>query len=344
MTETRREQPSQVSPEAQLSQLISGFRISQAIRVAAELGIADLLANGPRSSSELAQATGSHPRALYRLLRALASVGIFTEVEPERFGLTPMAEALQADAPASQRGMALSVAGDARWRAWGQLDYSVRTGESAFQHVHGMGVWDYLKQHPADNAAFNASMTSGSALQAAAIVAAYDFSEFGTLMDVAGGHGLLLTTILFANPTLRGILAEQPHVVDSARPIVEQSGVADRCAVVEVDFFASVPSGADAYILKWIVHDWDDERALTILKNCREAMGPNGTLLLAEAVIPLGDTPSPRKFGDLGMLVAEGGQERTEQEFRTLFETAGFKLTRIVPTRSPLSLIEGKPM
>src|SRR4051812_18720497 len=183
-----------------------------------------------------------------------------------------------------------------------------------------MGVWDYLEQHPADNAAFNASMTSGTALQAAAIVAAYDFSGFGTLMDIAGGHGLLLTTILTANPTLRGILAEQPHVVASARPIIEQSAVADRCAVVEVDFFASVPSGADAYILKWIIHDWDDERALTILKNCREAMGQDGTLLLAEAVIPPGDTPSLGKLADLQMMVVLGGQERTEQEFRALFE------------------------
>jgi len=159
-------------------------------------------------------------------------------------------------------------------------------------------VWDYRKQHPTANAIFNAVMTSGSALQADAITAAYDFSGFGTLMDVAGGHGLLLTTILSDNPTLRGILAEQPHVVTSARPIVEQSGVADRCTVVEVDFFASVPSGADAYILKWIIHDWHDARALDILKNCREAMGPNGTLLLAEFVIPTGDTPSPGKFMD----------------------------------------------
>ena len=343
MPETHGGQPSPVSPQAQLSQLIVGYRISQAIGVAAELGIADLLANGPRSSTELARATGSQPRALYRLLRALASVGIFTELEPERFGLTPMAEALQADAPASQRGQARQQAGDANWRAWGQLGYSVRTGETAFQHVHGMDVWEYRKQHPAANAIFNSAMTSGSALPAAAIAAAYDFSGFGTLMDVAGGHGLLLTTILSANPTLRGILAEQPHVVASARPIVEQSGVADRCTVVEVDFFASVPSGAEAYILKWIIHDWDDERALTILKNCRAAMGPNGTLLLAEAVIPPGDTPSPGKIEDLQMMVGAGGQERTETEYRALFEAAGFGLTRIVPTRSPLSVIEGKP-
>ena len=344
MTATHGEQPSQVSPQAQLSQLINGYRISQAIGVAAELGIADLLANGPRSSSELAQVTGSQPRTLYRLLRALASVGIFTEVEPERFGLTPMAEALQTDAPGSQRVTARYTVSDVNWPAWGQLGYSIRTGETAFQHVHGLDVWDYRKQHPTANAIFNAMMTSGSALQAAAITAAYDFSGFGTLMDVAGGHGLLLTTILSANPTLRGILAEQPHVVASARPIIEQSGVADRCTVVEVDFFASVPSGADAYILKWIIHDWDDERALAILKNCREAMGPNGTLLLAEVVIPPGDTPSPGKFGDLQMMLIPGGQERTEAEYRALFEAAGFRLTRIVPTRSPLSVIEGKPV
>jgi len=338
------EQSIPVSPQARLSQFLSGFRISQAIGVAAELGIADLLSDGPRSSGELAQATGSHPRALFRLLRALASVGIFTEVEPERFGLTPMAEALQADAPGSQRDTARYTASDTNWPAWGQLGYSIRTGETAFKHVHGLDVWDYRKQHPTANAIFNAVMTSGSALQADAITAAYDFSGFGTLMDVAGGHGLLLTTILSANPTLRGILAEQPHVVASAGPIMEQSEVADRCTVVAVDFFASVPSGADAYILKWIIHDWDDDRALAILTNCREAMGPNGTLLLAEAVIPPGDTPSPGKFMDLQMMVIPGGQERTEAEYRALFEAAGFRLTRIVPTRSPLSVIEGKPI
>jgi hypothetical protein len=338
------EQSSSVSPEAQLSQLIYGYRISQTIGVAAELGIADFLANGPKSSTELAQATGSQPRALYRLLRALASVGVFTEVEPERFGLTPMAEALQTDAPGSQRGMARHSASDSNWRAWGQCGHSVRSGQSAFEHVHGMEVWDYREQHPEANAIFNAAMTSGSALQADAIAAAYDFSGFGTLMDVAGGHGLLLTTILSANPTLRGILAEQPHVIASARPIVEQSGVADRCTVVEVDFFDSVPSSADAYIMKFIIHDWDDARALTILKNCRAAMGPNGTLLLAEFVIPLGDTPSPGKFMDVNMMVGTGGEERTEAEFHALFEAAGFRLTRIVPTRSPLSVIEGKPI
>jgi hypothetical protein len=281
---------------------------------------------------------------LYRLLRALASVGIFTEVEPEQFGLTPMAEALRADAPASQRGMARLLAGEANWRTWGQLGHSVQTGQSAFQHVHGLDVWEYREQHPEANAVFNAAMTSGSALQAAAIVDAYDFSGFGTLMDVAGGHGLLLTTILAANPTLRGILAEQPHVVATARSILEESAVADRCTVVEVDFFASVPSGADAYVLKWIIHDWDDERALAILRNCRRAMSMDGTLLLAEAVIPPGDTPSPGKLADLQMMVAAGGQERTEAEFRALFEAAGFMLTRIVPTRSPLSVIEGKPV
>jgi hypothetical protein len=334
----------EVSSSESLRRMIGGFQVSQAIGVAAELGIADLLANGPRSSSELAQATGSHPRALYRLLRALAGVGIFTEVEPEQFGLTPMAEALQSDAPASQRGLARLAASDANWRAWGQFGYSVRTGETAFQQVHGMDVWGYRERHPEANAIFNAAMTSNSALPAAAIAAMYDFSGFGTLMDVAGGHGLLLTTILSANSLLRGILAEQPHVVASARPIVEQSGVADRCTVVDVDFFASVPSGADAYILKSIIHDWGNERALAILKNCRAAMGQDGTLLLAEAVIPPGDTPSPGKFVDLQMMVAEGGQERTETEYRALFEAAGFRLTRIVPTRSPFSVIEGKPI
>ncbi|HEX2173793.1 MAG TPA: methyltransferase, partial [Dehalococcoidia bacterium] len=243
MADLHVEQPSQAPPRLRLQQLMSGYRITQAIGVAAELGIADLLSDGPKSSGELAEATGTHPRALYRVLRALASVGIFTEVEPDRFALTPMAEALRADAPASLLNAALFASGDANWRAWGQLLHSVRTGQTAFEHVHGMDVWEYRARHPEANTVFNAAMTSYSAQVADAIAGAYDFTGLGTLVDVGGGHGLLLATILSANPALRGILFDQPHVVATAAPILERSGMADRCRVVGGDFFDSVPSG-----------------------------------------------------------------------------------------------------
>ena len=343
MANTYLEQLSQAPPGVQVQQLISGYLLSQAIGVAADLGIADLLADGPKSSGELAEATGSHPRALYRLLRALAGVGIFTEVAPQTFGLTPMGETLRSDAPASLRARALHSCGDVQWRTWGQLGHSVRTGETAFKHVHGMENWQYQAQHPEANAMFNAFMTGASAQVAGAVVAAYDFSRFGTLVDVGGGLGQLLTTILAATTSLRGVLFDQPHVVADARSIPAGAGVADRCEIVGGSFFDSVPSGGDAYLLRSIIHDWDDDRSIAILSNCRRAMGPHGTLLLVEVVIPPGDTPSMGKLLDLEMLAVPGGQERTEEEYRALFEAAGFTLTQVVPTRAGASVIEGVP-
>jgi hypothetical protein len=270
-------------------------------------------------------------------------MGIFTEVEPERFGLTPMAKLLQSDAPASLRASVLFSCGDVHWRTWGQLGHSVRTGGTAFKHVHGMENWQYRSEHPDANATFNAFMISASAQVAGAVASAYDFSRFGRLVDVGGGLGQLLSTTLAATPSLRGILFDQPHVVANAGGLAAKAGVADRCEMVGGSFFDSVPGGADAYILSRVIHDWDDERSVAILENCRRAMGPHGTLLLVEEVIPPGDTPSYGKLMDLNMLVSPGGQERTEAEYRTLFETAGFALTQILPTRSRMHIIEGTP-
>ncbi len=343
MAQSYFERLSQAPPAAQLNHLISGGWIAQAISVAAELGIADLLAAGPRLSDDLAQATGSHPRALYRLLRTLASVGIFSEVEPGLFGLTPMAELLRSDVPTSLRGRARFTCGDVQWRTWGQLGYSVRTGRPAFEHVHGMDAWEYRVQHPDVNAAFNAAMTSISSQVAGAVVATYDFSGFAKVVDVGGGHGTMLTAILGANPAAQGIVFDQPHVVEGAKEAVVAAGLQDRCEVVAGDMFEGVPTGGDLYVLSYIIHDWDDERSVAILKNCRRAMGAVGTLLLLEAVIPPGNEPSFGKLIDLNMLVSPGGQERTEAEYRALCRVAGFTLTRVIPTSSPRSVIEAKP-
>jgi hypothetical protein len=344
MTQTYFEWLSQASPSVQLQQLISGHWIAQAIAVAAELGIADLLAEGPRSSDDVAQAAGCHAGALYRLLRALASLGVFTEVEPKRFGLTPMAEVLRADAPASLRSRAIHICSDVPWRTWGQLGYSVRTGQSAFEHVFGMDTWEYRARNPEVNARFNTSETSIVTQVANAVACAYDFSRLGRLIDVGGSHGALLIAILSVNPELCAVLFDQPHVVEGAREPLVAAGLLERCEIVGGDMFKGVPAGGDAYVLSRVIHGWDDDRSVVILANCRRVMGPHSKLLVAEEVIPPGDVPSYGKLSDLNMLVSPGGQERTEADYRALFTAAGFMLTRVIPTRSRISLIEGTPV
>jgi O-methyltransferase domain/Dimerisation domain len=344
MTQTYFEWLSQASPSVQLQQLISGHWIAQAIAVTAELGIADLLADGPRSSDDLAQAAGCHSGALYRLLRALAGLGVFTEVESKRFGLTPMAEMLRADAPASVRSRAIQTCSDVQWRAWGQLGYSVRTGRPAFEHIFGMDQWEYRARNPEANARFNASETSLVTQVANAVASAYDFSGFGRLIDVGGSHGALLIAILSVNPELRAVLFDLPHVVEGAREPLVAAGLLERCEIVGGDMFETVPTGGDAYLLSRIIHGWDGAHAVDILANCRRVMGPHSKLLLAEEVILSGDVPSYGKLTDLNMLVSAGGQERTEAEYRALYAAAGFRLTRVIPTRSRISVIEGTPV
>ncbi|MFL5732658.1 MAG: methyltransferase [Chloroflexia bacterium] len=325
-----------------LGEMIMGFRVTQMIYVAAKLDIAGLLSSGPRSVQELARTTGTHRPSLYRLLRALASLGIFAQQEDGRFVLTPLAGLLQSGVPGSQRSRALNYGEHYTWSEWGELLHSVTTGETAANHLHGMDHWELRERNPELGAIFNDMMTDTTSSQAASIAEAYDFSEIGTLVDVGGGRGALIAAILQANPYLHGIVCDAPHVVQGARPTLEAAGVLDRCELAPCDFFASVPDG-DAHILKMIIHDWDDERSTAILKSCRRAMPAHGRILLVEHVILPGNEPQPGKLLDLQMLVGLGGQERTKEEYGDLLARAGFKLTRVVPTRGEVSIIEARP-
>jgi len=333
----------ELSPSDALRQMVNGYQVSRAVHVAAMLGIADLLADGPRGVEELATRTGSHAPTLYRVLRLLASVGVFAEDVEGRFGLTPRAECLQADVPGSLRAWTIMFGGPSFWASWGALPDSVRTGETAFPLVHGMDRWEYLARHPEESAAFDAAMTELSAGESAAVLDSYDFSGIGVLADVGGGKGGLLAAILAANPSMRGILLDQPHVVAGAAELLSQAGVADRCQIVGGSFFESVPGGADAYLLKSIIHDWPDEQAIAILRTCRAAMADGGKLLLLERIIRPGNEPDLAKLIDLIMLVMNGGRSRTADELDRLLATAGFRLGSTVRTASPLSVLEATP-
>ena len=330
-----------VSPRVVLD-LITGKWRSQALCVAAELGIADILKDGPRSTQEIADIAGASEDGVYRLLRALASIGLFSSLPSRRFALTPLGAYLRSDVPGSLRGFARFVGHDFTWRPWGQLAYSVRSGKPAFDHVFGMGIFDYMTKHPDAAAITNDAMTAVSTTESLLIAEAYDFAGIRTLVDVGGGHGFLLATILKANPSMRGILYELPHAVEGATTFFRRQGLADRCTIVGGSFFDSVPEGADAYIMKLVIHDWDNASAVRILRNCYDAMLPHATLLVVDSVISPDDDLDVGKFSDLEMLVlSHGGRERTEQEFRELYEQAGFELTRIVPTKSRRCVIEG---
>ena len=330
-----------------LFQLMSGYRVSQALYVVATLGIADHLKDGPRESDELAQATGTHPGALYRLLRFLAGAGLFQEVDPGRFALTPLGAGLRADVPGSLRPTTLMLLDEVHWPAWGQLLHSVRSGETAFALVHGTGFFDYLAQHPVPAATFQRAMTSNTAWSGTAITEAYDFSGIRRLVDVGGGHGLLLATILQAYPAMQGVLFDRPEVAAAAQATLEAAGVADRSEIVVGDFFRAVPPGGDAYILRQIIHDWDDAQAATILENCRRAMLRSGRLLVVErAIVPDHRQALPVLHLDMEMLVNLGGLQRTDAEYGTLFATAGFLLSSIVPLgdAAQFSVFEGVPV
>lgn len=344
-TQDQHPMPDTLPPPAALLQIITGYWASQAVSAAAQLGIADFLKDGPKSSEELAQAVGADARALYRLLRTLTSLGVCDEDEQSRFGLTPMGVCLQSDVPGSLRAVAICFGSEAFFRAWSHLSYSVQTGQPAFDHVFGMELFAYLGQHPELRQPYNEAMTGLTRQRAAAVVAAYDFSSLGKVIDVGGGQGELLSALLKANPTVSGVLFDLPTTIESAQPAIAAAGLAERCDLVAGDFFASAPSGGDAYVLSAVIHDWADEQAVAILKNCHRAMGENSRLLLIERVLPSrmerSATPQPYALlADLMMMVI-GGLERTEAEFRALFAQAGFELTRVLPTQSPFSVIEG---
>lgn len=340
MSEHKADLPPQVPPQVMMLQMISGFWISRAIYIVAKLGLADHLQGGAKTAEELAAASGTHAPSLFRVLRALSSVGVLTQSADNRFGLTPLSETLRTDVPGSLRAFATTELGDDHYEGWGNLMHSVRTGEIAFDSLMGMSAWEYYAQHPENGKTFNDAMTGMSQGTIDAVLASYDFAGITKLADIGGGHGALLTAVLKANPTMQGILFDAPNVVGGAQEPIAAAGLSDRCEIVGGDFFASVPSGADAHVMKWIIHDWDEAKCHTILTNCHQALPANGKLILIEAVVPATSEPHFSKFIDLNMLVMTGGRERTGDEYRELLAQAGFKLTRIIPTASPMSVVE----
>jgi len=317
--------------------------VSAALGAVAQLGIADHLAGGPRTAADLAARTGASEDGVYRVLRALAMVGVFTETAPRTFALTPAADLLRSGVPGSVRDLVLWMCDTFHFRVYAELTEAVRTGEPIGDKVVGMPVFEYLERNPELGARFNNAMTNFSAGVAPAVLQAYDFSGIGVLVDVAGGHGMLLSTILRKYPSMRGILFDAPHVIAGAAA-PEVLGVGGRVEKVAGDFFTSVPAGGDAYIMKHIIHDWNDERSGVILRNIRTALAgkPRGKVILVEAVIKPGNEPDLSKFIDIEMMLLPGGRERTEAEFKALFERNGFRLTRIVPTEAPLWVVEGE--
>jgi hypothetical protein len=332
-----------IPPPTALLQMMTGYWVSQALYVAAKIGIADLLADGPRRVEDLAAAAATHAPSLHRVLRALASLGVFTEPTPGSFALTPLAALLRSGTPDSMRALAITY-NEEQYRAWGDLLHSVCTGEPAFDHQFGMPVFAYFAAHPEVDRVFNEAMTSWTTQLAGAVVDAYDFSAFTTVVDVGGSYGTLLAATLRRNPGLRGILFDQPHVAAAADEHLEAAGVAKRCTVVGGDFFHAVPGGGDAYVLAQILHDWDDDRCVTILSQCRRVIPDHGRLLVVELVLPPVEEPFFGKWLDLHMLVMAGGRERTATEYDALFRAAGFQLARVLPTPPGPSVVEAIPI
>jgi hypothetical protein len=322
--------------------MLTGYWISQSIYVAAKLNIADTLVAGPRDAKEIAAATGADPGAVHRLMRALASVGVFSQDTPGCFGLAPLGELLRTDRPGSMRSLALMY-GNEQFRSWGDALHSVNTGEPAFPRQFGMDYFDYLEAHPDSDEVFNEAMGGITVQITGAVTDSYEFGSFATIVDVGGSYGALLTAVLRSAPHAHGILFDQPHVIARATEHLAAAGIADRCTTVGGDFFVEVPAGGDAYVLSQIIHDWDDERCIQILGACRRAINPDGRLIVVDFVLPETNEPSLGKWLDLHMLVLLGARERTAEEFRALFAAAGFELTRIVPTMAGPSVVEARP-
>lgn len=335
-----------VPPQAALARLMDGYLSTQLLYVAAELGVADALVDGPRTSADLAAALGADPAAMHRVLRGLAADGVLEEVSGGRFGLTSAGALLSAAAPGGQRGAVLARGGLYYQALSGLLD-AVRIGGTPFARVHGQTFFEYLAGRPAETAAFQASMADRSHHEATAVVAAYDFGRFRRLVDVGGGRGVLLAAILAAHPAPAGVLFDLPEAAAQARDYLATAASDGRWEIAPGDFFDAVPAGADAYLLSRVIHDWDDERAVRVLATCRRAIAGDGTLLLVEAVLPerAADQPAAIRM-DLHMLALLGGAERTATEYQALLTAAGFSLVRIVPTDSPagISIIEAVPV
>ena len=327
-------------PQATNMHLSMGAMVTQAIYVATKLSIADILADGQKHVDQISHEADAHSPSLYRVMRTLSSLGIFNETQPRTFANTPLSEVLRADVPGSMRNSMIFMGEPWHFNVWGNMLHSARTGGTAWKETYGEEVFDWIAKQPEASEIFNGCMSELSAGAAPAIVDGYDFSGIDTLADIAGGHGYLLSQILKANPNMKGILFDMEHVIAGSAEMLRSFGVEDRVETVSGDFFAEVPA-ANAYIMKHIIHDWDNERSIKILKTIHRAMKGDGKVLLAEMVIPEGNEPHPGKMLDLEMLTSPGGLERTADEYARLFEQSGFKLNRIVPTKSPFSVIEG---
>jgi hypothetical protein len=335
-------QPDLAAPLA-LLELTQGSVVTQALYVAAELGVADALSGGPRSVEEIARTVDADPESVHRLLRLLASYSVFAESEDGRFTLTPMADTLRADAPHSMRNLAILMGHPISWEDWGHLIESVRSGEPHLPTLRGMAAFEFMAANPAYGMVFGQGMSNLSNLETDPILAAYDFSRFDTVVDFGGGRGALLAAILRQASAARGVLVDPRAVMSGARELLEEAGVADRATIETGGLFDPVPPGGDAYVLKHIVHDWPESRSLEILRNVRKAIAEDGTLLLMEFVPPPGDAPHPAKLFDLWLMLLVGGKERAPEQYSALLADAGFTLSRVVPTASPVSIIEARP-
>ena len=330
-------------PHVQLIQMGTAFWVSRVVYAAAKLGLADQLESGPKSAAELAAPMRVHAASLHRLMRTLASLGILTEREAQRFALTPLGAALKTGAPGSARSSLLTLGSNWLAGAFERIMYSLETGRTGFEKAWGMPLFDYLAQHPEDASLFSKTMIGIHGGEPPAVAAAYDFSGFRTVVDVGGATGNLLAAILAHHEGPRGVLFDRPHVVGDAPALLKERGVEGRVTIEAGDFFQTVPVGGDAYLLSHIIHDWNEDQCLTILGHCRKAMPPNGRLLIVEMVLPAGDAPHPGKIFDMVMLVLPGGQERTEAEYAALLSKACFRLSRVVPTESAVSVVEAVP-
>ena len=342
-TKLFRMKSSNVPPFVTVLEMVLAQWQSAAISAAGKFGIADHLESGPKTTKELASRVNVHEDSLYRLMRALAGVGIFHESDGRTFSQTPLSDVLRTNAKPSLRHAVTSMVDDWQARSVQAICSSIENGRPAIENVTGKGMFEYLQANPEQAASFNRCMTDLSSGDTPSVLATYDFSGFEHVVDIAGGAGKMLAGILDSVPKLHGTLFDQPSVIDQAKKDGILDRFAGRCELVGGSFFEAVPAGADAYIMKHIIHDWEDEHATKILRNCRSAMKPTGKLLVVDRVIGPPNVPDSRKFFDIAMLLMPGGRERTEQEWKALLTASGYRLTRILPTPGPQSVIEGVP-
>ena len=331
------------TPAERMFKYIENLWAGRSIWIAAKIGLADHLADGPKTAEQLAAATNTHAPSLYRVLRALAGIEVIRETSAGKFELTPFGESLQTNVPGSLRATAIVELGDDHYSAWENLLHAVRTGETAFDNKFGMPIWKFYETHEENQKNFDRCMVEMTGAIHQAILEAYDFAPFKHLTDIGGGHGALVAAVLNEYPDLRGTVFDQAHVAEGARKTFADAHLKQRTAAVGGDFFESVPGGADLYTMKFIIHDWDDARCIKILQNIRRGITPGGKLLIFDTVIPEGNTPHFGKLFDLNMLVMTGGRERTEKEFAALLRQGGFHLARVVPTESVISIVEAVP-